>query len=189
MASIRKIKSGYKAEVARGGIRMSKNFPTKRAASDWAARQEYLILNDDILKTTTAFGDVLQRYAREVSHHKRGVRQEIKRIDGICKDRLASIRLADLQATDFTDYRDRRIQVVAAGTVRREMSTMTAILNVAQREWGLFRQTRLMALRSRLSHRDGRVGRHRMKSIEWLMWLAMIWESRSHEFTRRFCSR
>lgn len=137
MASIRKTKAGYRADVARNGIRMSKNFPTKSAASAWAARQEYLILNDDIIKTTAPFGEILQRYAREVSQHKRGWRQELSRIDGICKDEMASVKLAELQASDFTDYRDRRALVVAAGTVRREMSIITAVLNVAKNEWGL----------------------------------------------------
>lgn len=137
MASIRKHGKGWRAEVARNGRRQSKVFGSKREATDWAARAEYLILNGDKVAAALAFGDVLDRYAREVSPTKRGERWEVVRLEKIARDPIARVRMGDLAAADFSAWRDKRLTEVAAGSVRREMVLMSAVLTVARRDWGL----------------------------------------------------
>lgn len=139
MASIRKLPSGtWRAEVARKGVRRSATFPTKTAAKEWAARQEFLILEAmDAPPDHGAFADLLARYEREVSSGKRGGHWESIRIARLCKDKIAAVRLADLSAADFADWRDRRLREVAPASVTREMQLMSAALNVARREWGI----------------------------------------------------
>lgn len=137
MASIRKHGTGWRAQVYRNGIRRSKVFPSKRAAQDWASRQEYLIENSDAIASAQPFADVLLRYAREVSPTKRGMRWEILRLEAMSRGRLGKIPIGQLTAADFADWRDRRLREVAAGTVRREMVLISAVLSQARREWGL----------------------------------------------------
>ena len=68
MASFRKMENGrIRAEVARQGVRKSKVFASKKAAKDWAARQEYLIANAPEIEAQGTFGELLERYARERS--------------------------------------------------------------------------------------------------------------------------
>ncbi len=65
----------------RKGIMKSATFRTKARAELWAAQQELEIADGTagmIPKKT--FGDLLQRYAKEVSSTKRGERWEIVRI-------------------------------------------------------------------------------------------------------------
>lgn len=138
MATFRKLPSGsYRAEVARRGIRMSKAFPTKAAAKDWAARQEYLIVEGDEKGARGTLGDALHRYARERSPKKRGERWEIIRLSKLAKDPIALVRMADLKPAHLADWRDRREREVSPGSVIREMQLLSSVLTVSAKEWGL----------------------------------------------------
>lgn len=140
MASIRKMATGgFRAEVARQGVRKSKVFPTKTAAKEWAARQEHIILHGDEIAAGGSFGDMLDRYAREVSTTKRGGPWEIVRIEKLRRDPIAERRLADLKPADFSDWRDRRMREVAPASVIRELQLMSSAMNVARKEWGLIK--------------------------------------------------
>jgi len=136
MASVRKVGKGWRAEIARQGVRKSKVFPSKRAAQDWAARQEYLILNADEVAAGQAFGAIMDRYAREVSSGKRGGRWEIIRLEKLQRDPISAIRMSDLRPRHFADWRDKRLREVAPASVIREMQLMSSVLNRARKEWG-----------------------------------------------------
>lgn len=138
MASIRKMASGkFRAEVARQGVRKSMVFATKTAAKEWAAREEYLILNSESLKGQGTLGEAMGRYARERSPEKRGARWEIIRLEKLRRDEVASVKMADLQASDIADWRDRRAKEVGPASVLREMQLINAVLAVCMKEWGL----------------------------------------------------
>jgi len=137
MASIRKHGKGWRAEIARHGRRQSKVFASKREAQDWAARAEHLILNGDKVASAMVFGDVLDRYAKEVSPGKRGERWEVVRLEKIKRDPIARVQLGDLTAVDFSSWRDARLKEVAPGSVRREMILLSGVLTVARRDWKL----------------------------------------------------
>lgn len=140
MATFRKLPSGnIRAEVARQGVRRSGTFPTKAAARDWAARQEYLILEGDETGGKGTLGDAMERYARERSPAKRGERWEVIRLTKLAKDPLAKIKMADLKPSDIADWRDRRAAEVAPASVIREMQLLSSILTVSAKEWGLIR--------------------------------------------------
>lgn len=137
VASISKHKRGFRAQVARKGVRRSMVFKTKQEAKDWAARQEYLILHGDKVAAKTRLRDVLDRYAREVSPGKRGHRWEALRLANMGKDRLGDVQLGELQADDIAAWRDRRLREVAPSSVRREMNLLGAVLTQARKEWRL----------------------------------------------------
>ncbi len=139
MASIRKLKAGYRAEVARKGVRKSKVFPTRQAAKDWAAREEYKILNRDKVVARMTLGEVFDRYAREVSPGKKGARWEIIRLEKFKRDEISSKALEDLEPDTFGKWRDKRLKEVAPASVIRELQLMSTVLNTARREWGLIK--------------------------------------------------
>lgn len=137
MASIRKHGGRWRAEVSRSGTRRSKILPTKRAAQDWAARQEYELANPGIVASKTVLGDVLDKYAREVSPVKRGHRWEVVRLEKLRRDPLAQVTMGVLGPVEIAEWRDRRLQEVSAASVRREMTLLSAVLTQARREWRL----------------------------------------------------
>lgn len=134
MASIRKLASGkWRAEVYKDGKRKSKVCATKGEARHWATQAELSMSERATVAKT--FGDLLDRYAREVSPSKRGHRWEALKAEAFQRDPIARVMLSDLSATDFAAWRDRRLRKVAPGTVRREMVFFSAAINTARKEW------------------------------------------------------
>lgn len=132
--------------VARRGVRVSQTFATKAAAKEWAARQEYLILNGGINRPGT-LRELFDRYAREVSPTKRGARWEMIRLEMLARDPLGDVTLRDVSAGDLAAWRDRRSRAVGPGTVRREMSLMSSVFSVARKEWALLAENPLADVR------------------------------------------
>lgn len=147
MPSITKSSKGYRAQVYVRGKRDSATFASKREASNWAARRE-TELRDDASKSPGekyTLADALRKYGEEVSPHKRGVRWEEVRIAAMLKDgkvppekRLnlpVDKKLKDLTPDDFGQWRNARLLQVTPGTVLREFSLLSAVLETARREW------------------------------------------------------
>ena len=137
MATLRKVGKGYRAEVARQGVRKSKTFPTRQEAKDWAARTEYEILNGDKIAADMTFGALMDKYARERSPSKHGARWEMIRLEKLQRDPIAKVKLGALSSADFASWRDTRMREVAPASVIREMQVMSSVLTVARKEWGL----------------------------------------------------
>lgn len=135
MASIKRYKKGWRAEINRRGVRKAKTFDTRQQAVDWAAKAEAELVGGESYAAKVAFRDVMARYAREVSPSKKGARWESLRLEAFGRDNLGDVRLSELAADDLAAWRDRRLRVVAPGTVRREMVLLSSVLNVARKEW------------------------------------------------------
>lgn len=138
MATFKKLDSGkWQAQVAKHGVRRAQSFPSKRAAQEWASRQEHLIVEGQGRGSKIAVGQAFDRYAREVSPTKRGARWEMIRLEKLGKDKLAKVQLCNLSAQDLADWRDRRLREVAPASVRREMVLISGVMTIARKEWGL----------------------------------------------------
>lgn len=148
MATYKKLTTGkWQAQIAVKGVRKAKSFPTKAAARDWAARQEYLVSIGEHEGAVGVLRDLFDKYAREVSPKHKGARWEIVRLERFKKDELAGTRLADLTPAILGRWRDRRLSEVSPGTVIREMNLVSAVLTVARREWGLIQHNPMSDVR------------------------------------------
>lgn len=136
MASFRKRGLNWEVFVAKNGTRKSATFPTKAEAQAWAARTETELQDTrrGIIPNKT-FGDLLQRYAEDVSPGKRGARWEMVRIKAYQSDPISKVKLPEIDATDFVVWRDRRLKVVTAGTVLRDWNLLSNACNKAVHEW------------------------------------------------------
>ena len=132
MASIMKRGSKWRVSICVKGSRRSKTFRTKAEAATWALQAES---ETGLLSGKQTFGDLLKRYAKEVSPKKRGHYWESRRIELIQNDVIASVRLSDLGRSHIAEWRDRRLQKVSAGTVLREWNLLSHACTVAVREW------------------------------------------------------
>jgi integrase len=141
MASFRKKGNGWEASVCCKGVRRSRTFDTKTEAAYWAADTEREILNGLAGKIPDkTFGDLLRRYAEDVSPTKRGGLWEIKRIGAFCRDEITSVKLDGLRTEHFAAWRDRRLRAVSVGTVLREWSLLRHAVSVAINEWGWLKE-------------------------------------------------
>lgn len=139
MAYIRKLKTGYRAEVERLGVRKSQVFPTKAAATAWAAVEEGKILSgkhqefpDYTLKEAFA------RYEKSVSSTKRGSHAESLRFAAFIKEfpELSSKPMHSISAEDIGFWRDSRLSSVSPSSVVREAAQLRNVWTVAENEWG-----------------------------------------------------
>lgn len=138
MASIRKLKTGHRAEVCVKGVRDSAMFDTSREAKAWAAlRETELRQRAGAGPSNLRVSDLLERYAREVSPGKRGARWELLRLNAMGSLPLASMLAADVTEQHVAEWRDARSVGVQAGTVRREMVLLSHVFETARREWKL----------------------------------------------------
>jgi len=142
MASFRKLKSGWRAEVARLGVRDSKVFPTKGEAAAWAGRREAEILSgedDGSRWPRKTVADVLDRYAEEVSPTKKSEREERLRLAALVRDfpDLAAKPFAKVTPDDIGRWRDARKAQVSGSTVVRDATLYKHVWTLAIKEWGL----------------------------------------------------
>jgi len=174
MAYIRKRGRRWLAEISKTApdgalIREASSHDTKAEAMAWAAQREQEVAGGAaVVAKRVTFGDVLRRYADEVSTTKRGARWEQLRIEALTRGRpdnfppvlpdpIASIRLADLDERHFAAWRDRRLRSVTPGTVRREWSLLSNACTVAINEWRLLDRHPM----SRVAHPKGNEPRSR----------------------------
>lgn len=137
MASIRKRGKAWFAEVRKGGVTKRDTFPTKILAERWAIQTEADIISGKIGSTANkTFGELLGKYAEEVSPKKRTGGREAVRIAFYKRMAIAEKQIGDLAPSDFKDLRDSRLQEVTSATVRRDFILLNHALNIAIKEWG-----------------------------------------------------
>lgn len=78
---------------------------------------------------------MLERYRKEVSPSKKGERWEVIRLEAMERDRLASVKLRQLDAPHVADWQQRRLQAVSSGSVRRERNLLNNVFEIARKEW------------------------------------------------------
>ncbi|AWC20966.1 integrase [Aminobacter sp. MSH1] len=143
MASIRKRKGKWQAQVRRLGFAPEiRTFVTKVDAQEWARTIETKIdrreLEPDrrILDETT-LRDVITRYRDEIVPAKKGGEVEVIVLNAFLRHSICRKRLSHLGAQDFASYRDERLRVVSAATLKRQLNPVRSALNIARKEWGL----------------------------------------------------
>jgi integrase len=135
MASIRKARDKWLAEIRTKGKYISKLHATKVQAHAWAASIEHEMgKNPDILAGKT-LADAMRRYADEVSPTKKGSRWEVVRLNKLCRDALADHLLINLTTDDIQQWISRQQATLSDSSIRRELNLLNSVLSVARKRW------------------------------------------------------
>ena len=142
MASIRFRSNKWQARVSRKGQpSLTKTFQTKEDAEKWSRSIEVEWDKGTYQNThqaqKTTFGELIERYIREVTPLMRGAKADTIRLKAILKKPIAKVNVLLLNSSRIAKYRDERLQEVSAGTVIRELAYFSSIINHARREWGI----------------------------------------------------
>lgn len=78
---------------------------------------------------------LLERYDREVAAHKKGRRWESIRLTALGRDRLAVVRLRQLDTPHMAEWQERRLRDVSGASVRRERNLLNHAFEIARKEW------------------------------------------------------
>ena len=126
MATIRRRKSTWQAQIRRQGHQLSRTFRLRADAELWARQAEAeldrggLPVDSRVLRSHT-LADLLKRYAAEVSPRKRSANREVYMLRVILRHPIARLSLHLLTATEIAQVS--RPQVVARQ--RRHRATRT----------------------------------------------------------------
>jgi integrase len=143
MATIRKRGNKWQAQVRRiNHPPLIRSFPSKSDALAWARQQEVAIdcgaaRGGCIQNNAQTMSDLLTRYLREITPHKKGASSEQYRINRFLREDIANLTLKQLTPTRFATYRDKRLKEVSSAAVRREMTILSHCLEKARKEWGI----------------------------------------------------
>ncbi len=155
MATIRKLKSGkFEVQIRRKGYSpISRSFFKRGDAEQWARHTEIKLDRGDLptpVKVLDAYKlkDILERYRDEITVRKRSMDTEAYILNAFIRNPIAKLTLAQITASHFVTYRDRRLKEVKPGTVNRELSIIKHALDIAEREWDIpIRQNPLRKLK------------------------------------------
>jgi integrase len=143
MATIRKLRGKWQAQVRRRGIApRAKSFEAKSDAEKWARSLEAELdrsgnLPDSRLAEKTTIKELLERYLIDITPSKRSASSETYRIKALMKRPIAHRTLALLSSADVATYRDQRLKVVSSASVIRELNTLSHAIDIARKEWGI----------------------------------------------------
>lgn len=131
MAYIGKFRDGWRVQVQKDGIRMTKTFPTKRECQAWAIQQES---KKSFAKGHT-WQDAVDKYLKEVSSKKDGEVWEVRRLTAVRDYFGPDAVLTEIEAPHIAAWRDDRLKHVSGSTVVREANLLRNVFNVARLEW------------------------------------------------------
>lgn len=151
MATFQKRGSSWRAIVRKRGTTQSKTFDTKAQAQKWATALEAKLdagipatpadagqIQPVPTEASPTLGDILRKYADEVSPSKRGGRWEAVRLHRFAREWSEASRPAvSMTGPDIARWRDARLLQVSTGTVARELNLLSAVFTRAIKEWGL----------------------------------------------------
>lgn len=139
MASIVKRGDKYRAQLFADGRRESKSFRTLREAKAWSEARTTELRGEAKKppKNRHTLSDALTRYEQDVSPGKKGHKWEKIRIDAFRKDPNIPLKalMGDLTTEMFAEWRDARLKAVSAGSVLRDISLLSDLLETAKIEW------------------------------------------------------
>lgn len=143
MASISKRGDKYQVRVRRKGLpTLTKAFQKLSDAKEWARYQDRLAdrgeLGPDrkILETTT-LSSLVERYRDEIVPTKKGADVETIILNAFLKHSICKKRLSELTTADFAAYRDERLKSITGKSLKRQLSPISNMFEVARTHWKL----------------------------------------------------
>ena len=139
MASIRKRKDKYQAQVRINGQSTSKTFTSLANAKSCARRMETKAeaSSISIKKYQPAnFAEVLKAYLEKVTPLKRNTSVEPIIIRSLMRSDWAKKPLTSITTADVAAYRDERLIQVKASSLHRQFCIIKHAAKIAEEEWG-----------------------------------------------------
>ncbi len=170
MASIIKRNDKWFVRVRKHGQpSKSKTFNIKKDAQKWAVMIERELdqgLLGCVDKSVT-LGDLLKRYLKEVTPHKKSCDKETWRIKALLSRSISSVSFSNLNSAIISSYKYSRLPD-GARTTRYDLALIRHCLEFARLEWGYYLPTNPVDLVSKPKlnkPRDRRVGKEDIDTL------------------------
>jgi hypothetical protein len=144
MATIRKRKGKYEVQVRRSGLpHISRTFNERKDALQWGRQMELAADRRDLPATVdrkamaVTLGALVARYRDTVVIHKRSCENERIALNAFALHPICRKTVSELRTSDFAAYRDERLKTVKPISLKRELSPLHHMFEVARDEWGI----------------------------------------------------
>lgn len=143
MATIRKRGGKWQVQVRRKGhCPLSKSFLSRKDAEIWGRQTEQQadrgeLLGDQRRLKQFTLGELVSRYRDTVTPRKRSAIVETIVLNAFLKHPICQKRLSELSPKDFAEYRDERLQAVKPNSLKRLLSPIQNLFEVAKDEWNI----------------------------------------------------
>lgn len=164
----------WRALVRRRGYPVqSQTFEKQADAEKWArdveSQMDKSVFVDRSLADRETLKDVIDNYLRNETPKHKGAQAEELRLQKFTRDekKLCDYAMSNLRTEHFEKYRDRRLESVKPGTVKRELNLLHSVIEHSRR--------RLALIENPVSHvrrpvvRDGRITRFQKGEEQRLM--------------------
>ncbi|MBS9780913.1 MAG: site-specific integrase [Gammaproteobacteria bacterium] len=144
MATYQKRGDKWRAIIRRANYpTMSKTFPTKKLAEEWALSIEApmtageLEINKEL--QIIPVSALIRKYIAEVTPSKKSAKGELLRLNATLRDypHLFNKPIESFTKKDVIAWRDERLKKVKPSSVSREWSSLSAVFTTAIEEWSL----------------------------------------------------
>ena len=142
MATIRKRGTRWQVQVRRiSSPTLSKSFINRKDAEAWARQTEIKVDRQELPHDPRqlaghTLGELVIRYRDTITPLKRAAKVETIVLNAFLRHPICAKRLSDLNGIDFTTYRDERLQEVTAVSLKRMLSPIQNLFEVAKNDWG-----------------------------------------------------
>lgn len=143
MATIRKHRDKYQVQVRRKGFpAISRSFHKLSDAKEWARHMETQADRQELAPnrkelSRISLEELVRRYRDEVVVSKKGVEIETIILDAFSRHPICKKSLAELSAADFAAYRDERLKTITAKSLKRQLSPISNMFELARTEWNI----------------------------------------------------
>ena len=141
MATIRKRGAKWQVQVRRAGHRsQSRSFHVLKDAEAWARQVEVQadrseLPGDPKVLHRITLGELVERYRDTVSVGKRGYEVERIVLTAFLRHPICCKRLSEISTESFASYRDERLKTIKWSTLKRELSPLHNLFEIAKGEW------------------------------------------------------
>ena len=157
-------RTSFQVKIRRAGHpALSRTFPARAIAEQWASENEGLIARglmvDPFAARAVLMRRLFERYLTEVTPRKKGADQERYVLNSLGNSKLAEYCPAGLTPAAIREWRDQRLREVAPATVNRGLAVLSHVIEHARREWGIDMPLNPVASVSRPKNARGRTRR------------------------------
>ena len=140
MATIRRRGKKFQVQIRQQGhCSLTKTFSHHSDAKVWARETErdldrgYRVQNG---LTKATLGEILEKYCKEITSHKKGKLVEQRRINRLLRDPITQIAVKNLSSHIIANFRDRR-QLDGLRACAYDLVIIRHALEIARKEWGV----------------------------------------------------
>lgn len=137
MSNIRQRGDRWQARVTVDGETATKSFTRRADALKWCQHQRVAMESAGYQKAppVVTLAKAIERFEREVLPTRRGANAEGYILKAWKASPLASRPINSIKPADIAIARDKRLQEVSSGSVRRYLDTLSGVFTVAIRDW------------------------------------------------------